>query len=177
MNINLKELENGWQYNGSFIPNNENNTDYQYIKEYIAKGGEYEKFDYLKKAKEEKLAQLNAFHESKEVKYLTIKIGNLQTGIFVNQEYRYLIDEQIGLLEIRKENGEVNPTWLYHNGVSLPLDLKSLKQIRLYIGKLTDDNFRARANNIKAIQALKTLEELEKFDIATGYRINQTLNF
>lgn len=131
----------------------------------------------LKEAKEDKISELNAFHDSKEVKYLTIKVGNLQTGIFVNQEYRYLIDEQRELLQIRKDAGEANPTWLYQNGISLPLDLKTLNQIRLYIGKLTDDNFRARSNNIKAINALKTIEELNKFDIKAGYRINQILSF
>lgn len=131
----------------------------------------------LEKAKAQKINELNNFHDSKEVKYLTIKVGNLQTGIFVNQEYRYLIDEQRELLAIRKDAGETNPTWLYQNGITLPLDLKTLNQIRLYIGKLTDDNFRARSNNIKAINAFKTIEELDKFDIKTGYRINQILTF
>ncbi len=131
----------------------------------------------FEKAKTSKLAELNIFHDSKEVKYLIIKIGNLQTGIFVNQEYRYLIDEQRELLAIRKEAGEANPTWLYQNGVTLPLDLKTLNQIRLYIGKLTDDNFRAKANNIQAINNFKTIKELEKFDIKTNYRFNQILTF
>ena len=131
----------------------------------------------LDKAKAQKINELNNFHDSKEVKYLTIKVGNLQTGIFVNQEYRYLIDEQRELLAIRKDAGETNPTWLYQNGITLPLDLKTLNLIRLYIGKLTDDNFRARSNNIKAINAFKTIEELDKFDIKTGYRINQILTF
>lgn len=131
----------------------------------------------LEDAKAQKINELNNFHDAKEVKYLTIKIGNLQTGIFVNQEYRYLIDEQRELLAIRKDAGEANPTWSYQNGITLPLDLKTLNQIRLYIGKLTDDNFRARSNNIKTINAFKTIEELEKFDIKTGYRINQILNF
>lgn len=131
----------------------------------------------LQNAKAQKINELNNFHDSKEVKYLTIKVGNLQTGIFVNQEYRYLIDEQRELLAIRKDAGETNPTWLYQNGITLPLDLKTLNQIRLYIGKLTDDNFRARSNNIKAINAFKTIEELDKFDIKTGYRINQILTF
>lgn len=138
---------------------------------------EEQKEYYFEKAKEAKIAELNSFHDDKEVKYLTIKVGNLQTGIFVNQEYRYLIDEQRELLAIRKEAGEANPTWLYQNGITLPLDLKTLNQIRLYIGKLTDDNFRARSNNIKAINAFKTIEELEKFDIKSGYRINQILTF
>ena len=131
----------------------------------------------LNLAKAQKINELSNFHDSKEVKYLTIKVNNLQTGIFVNQEYRYLIDEQRELLAIRKDAGEANPTWLYQNGITLPLDLKTLNQIRLYIGKLTDDNFRARANNIKSISNFKTIEELEKFDIKTGYRINQILTF
>lgn len=131
----------------------------------------------LTQAKAQKTNELNNFHDSPQVKYLTIKVGNLQTGIFVNQEYRYLIDEQRELLAIRKDAGESNPTWLYQNGITLPLDLKTLNQIRLYIGKLTDDNFRAKSNNIKAINAFKTIEELDKFDIKTGYRINQILTF
>lgn len=151
---------------GSFFDDWENITNTEEGKNY-----------FLQKAKEAKIAELNSFHDSKEVKYLTIKLGNLQTGIFVNQEYRYLIDEQRELLQIRKDAGETNPTWLYQNGITLPLDLKTLNQIRLYIGKLTDDNFRARANNIKSISNFKTIEELEKFDIKTGYRINQILTF
>ena len=138
---------------------------------------EEQKEYYFEKAKQSKLAELDTFHDSKEVKYLIIKIGNLQTGIFVNQDYRYLIDEQRQLLAIRKEAGEANPTWLYQNGITLPLDLKTLNQIRLYIGKLTDDNFRAKANNIRAINNFKTIEELEKFDIKTNYRFNQILTF
>lgn len=175
--MKLKELKNGFLKNNSYVPLDESNSDYQEIKKYIAEGGEYEKFDWLADIKKNKLAELDTFHDSKEVKYLTIKVGNLQTGIFVNQEYRYLIDEQRELLQIRKDAGEANPTWLYQNGITLPLDLKTLNQIRLYIGKLTDDNFRARSNNIKSINSFKTIEELEKFDIKTGYRINQILSF
>lgn len=175
--MKLKELKNGFLKNDLYVPLDESNSDYQEIKKYIAEGGEYEKFDWLADAKAQKINELNNFHDSKEVKYLTIKVGNLQTGIFVNQEYRYLIDEQRELLAIRKDAGEANPTWLYQNGITLPLDLKTLNQIRLYIGKLTDDNFRARSNNIKAINAFKTIEELDKFDIKTGYRINQILTF
>ena len=131
----------------------------------------------FEKAKQSKLAELDIFHDSEEVKYLIIKIGKLQTGIFVNSYYRYIIDEQRILLAIRKENGEANPTWLYQNGITLPLDLKTLDQVRLYIGKLTDDNFRAKAKNIQAINNCKTIKELEKFDIKTNYRLNQILTF
>lgn len=59
--MKLKELKNGWDYNGSFIPNDESNSDYQSIKKYIADGGEYEKFDSLAAAKQLKLQELQAF--------------------------------------------------------------------------------------------------------------------
>ncbi len=66
--MKLKELKNGWENNGSFIPNDENNNDYQLIKKYIADGGIYEKFDWLQDAKETKIAQLkiNLDNESKK---------------------------------------------------------------------------------------------------------------
>ena len=138
---------------------------------------EEQKKYYFEKAKQSKFAELEKFHNSNEVKYLIIKIGNLQTGIFVNQDYRYLIDEQRELLQIRKDNGEEKPTWLYQNGITLPLDLKTLNILRLYIGKLTDDNFRSNTLNKKTINNFKTIEELEKFDIKTNYRFNQILTF
>ena len=172
----IEKYKNYYKYNDTTIPFDDTNIDYLNIKEMIKNGAEVidKTFD---EAKQSKLTELNTFHDSKEVKYLIIKIGNLQTGIFVNQEYRYLIDEQRELLAIRKEAGEANPTWLYQNGITLPLDLKTLNQIRLYIGKLTDDNFRAKANNIQAINNFKTIKELEKFDIKTNYRFNQILTF
>jgi hypothetical protein len=58
---NLRELKNGFELNGMFIPKDTNNADYQKIQEWIKSGGEYEKFDYLKEAKDNKLAQLEAF--------------------------------------------------------------------------------------------------------------------
>ena len=157
------------------------NKDYQSCLEFIKNGGivlpEFTVEELLARSKNFKLMELDNFHDSIEAKYLTIKIGNLQTGIFMSQQNRTLLDEQRDLLAIRKGNGEADPTWLYQNGITLLLDLKTLTQIRLYIGKLIDDNFRAKLNNIKAINAFKTIEELEKFDIKSGYRINQILTF
>ena len=59
----LKELKNGWDNNGLYVPNNETNNDYQEIKKYIAKGGEYEKFDWLADAKTQKINELKANFE------------------------------------------------------------------------------------------------------------------
>lgn len=63
--MKLKELKNGWENNGSFIPNDESNSDYQAIKKYIAEGGEYEKFDWLADAKAQKINEIgNAKEEA-----------------------------------------------------------------------------------------------------------------
>lgn len=58
--IKLKELKNGWDSNGLYVPKDEGNTDYQLIKKYIADGGEYEKFDWLTDAKAQKINELKA---------------------------------------------------------------------------------------------------------------------
>lgn len=173
--MKLKELKNGWENNGSFIPNDENNTDYKAIKKYIANGGEYEKFDWLADAKAQKINELNEFHASPEVKQLTIKAGTLEAHIGLDSDSRYLIDEQINLLKFRTDLKEVNPTWTYQNGVSVPLNLSQLIGLRLYIGNLTDYNYKARREAEKTINALKTLDEIKNFDFKKNYKINQTI--
>lgn len=173
--MKLKELKNGWDYNGSFIPNDESNSDYQAIKKYIASGGEYEKFDWLADAKLEKINELNEFHSSPAVKQLTIKAGKLEAHIGLNSDSRYLLDEQIALLKFRIDLKEVNPTWTYQNGVSVPLNLSQLIGLRLFIGSLTDYNYKARREAEKTINALKTLDEIKNFDFKKNYKINQII--
>ena len=80
----LKELKNGWDNNGLYVPTNETNNDYQAIKKYIADGGEYEKFDWLADAKAQKINELKANFEIaskrpyplKDVKQID-KVGNV----------------------------------------------------------------------------------------------------
>jgi len=175
---NLKELKNGFELNGMFIPKDSSNTDYQKIQEWIKNGGEYEKFDYLKETKDKKLAELNNFHSSEAVKIFTIKLANgASTKISVDADTRYLLDEQISLLNFKKMQGEADPKWLYQNGIEMPLNLTALIGIRLYIGALVDANFKAKKIHEKAIENLKTIEEIEKYDLKIGYRLNQILSF
>ena len=80
----LKELKNGWDNNGLYVPNNETNNDYQAIKRYIADGGKYEKFDWLAEAKAQKINELKANFDIaskrpyplKDVKQID-KVGNV----------------------------------------------------------------------------------------------------
>lgn len=177
--MKIKELKNGfYALNGSTVPNDPSNTDFQKIQEWIKSGGEYEKFDYLKDAKDNKLAQLYEFHASEAVKIFTIKLANgASTKISVDADTRYLLDEQISLLNFKKMQGEADPKWLYQNGIDMPLNLTALIGIRLYIGSLVDGNFKAKKIHEKAIAILKTIEEIEKYDLKIGYRLNQILSF
>jgi hypothetical protein len=88
---NLKELKNGWfELNGMFIPNDPSNTDYQKIQEWIKSGGEYEKFDYLKEAKDEKLTQLEAFILSKKTeKYTSHTAPEIIDGSKIGAEVKF----------------------------------------------------------------------------------------
>ena len=132
----------------------------------------------LQKAKDEKLAKLNDFHASESVKVFTIRLANgASTKISVDADTRYLLDEQISLLNFKKMQGEADPKWLYQNGIDMPLNLTALIGIRLYIGALVDANFKAKKIHEKAIAILKTIEEIEKYDLKIGYRLNQILSF
>ena len=56
----------------------------------------------LQKAKDNKLAELNNFHASEAVKIFTIKLANgATTKISVDADTRYLLDEQISLLNLK----------------------------------------------------------------------------
>lgn len=129
----------------------------------------------LSQAKSEKINELNEFHASPEVKKLTIKAGTLEAHIGLDSDSRYLLDEQINLLKFRTDLKEVNPTWTYQNGVSVPLNLSQLIGLRLFIGSLTDFNYKARREAEKAINVLKTLDEIKNFDFKKNYKINQII--
>jgi len=187
----LKDLKNqkGYQFNEQYFVAYEGNSqfdatnqDYLACLEFIKNGGklepEFTPEEYLKRAKDNKLAELNDFHASEAVKIFTIKLANgSSTKISVDADTRYLLDEQISLLNFKKMQGEADPKWLYQNGIEMPLNLTALIGIRLYIGALVDANFKAKKIHEKAIAILKTIEEIEKYDFKIGYRLNQILSF
>ena len=89
--MKIKELKNGkYELNGSTIPNDIQNTDYQKIQEWIKSGGEYEKFDYLKEAKDNKLTQLEAFVLSKKTeKYTSHLAPEIIDGSRIGAEVKF----------------------------------------------------------------------------------------
>lgn len=129
----------------------------------------------LNEAKEAKLKELEDFHASDKVKLLKITAGDKETNIFLTQDYRFLIDEQIKLLELRKFIGEPNPTWTYFNGISLTLDYNTLVRLRVFIGQMTDHNFKAFKKNENQIKNTNNLKVLSDFKVSENYRINEFL--
>ena len=180
--MKLKELKNGWDNNGSFIPNDESNNDYQAIKKYIADGGEYEKFDWLADAKTQKINELNEFHNSDETRELILKSGNRQTHINMKND-RTLIDEQISNLNCRIKLGETDPIWVYKNQIEVPLNYKALALIKLKIAEIVDFNFNVRRDFLIFLNAIapskeksieKCIEEVKNFNFKKDYKINNS---
>lgn len=136
---------------------------------------EEQKEYYFKKAKENKLRSLKDFHESQEVKSLKIRFKNQETFIGLDASYRYLMDEQIGNLKLKKDKGEINPTWTYENGISVVLDLALITNLRIFIADLIDYNFKINLKHQKLIDALTTIEEVENYNFKKDYKINQIL--
>ena len=178
--MKLKELKNGWENNGSVIPVNESNIDYQAIKKYIADGGEYEKFDWLADAKAQKINELNEFHNSDETRELTLKSGNRQTHINMKND-RTLIDEQISNLNCRIKLGETDPIWVYKNQIEVPLNYKALALVKLKIAEIVDFNFNVRRDSLIFLNAItpskeksieKCIEEVKNFNFKKDYKIN-----
>ena len=96
--MKLKELKNGWENNGSFIPKDESNNDYQAIKKYIADGGEYEKFDWLADAKTQKINELNTFIFAEKTKpYTTFTAPELIPSI-VNGKTQFKQGEPVSFI-------------------------------------------------------------------------------
>lgn len=136
---------------------------------------EEQKEYYFKKAKENKLRSLKDFHESQEVKSLKIRFKNQETFIGLDASYRYLMDEQIGNLKLKKDKGAINPTWTYENGISVVLDLALITNLRIFIADLIDYNFKINLKHQKLIDALTTIEEVENYNFKKDYKINQIL--
>lgn len=58
----VKQTKSGYLLNeSSFVPNNQDNSDYQAIQEWIAKGGVVEAYDPFPEIKEEKIAACKSY--------------------------------------------------------------------------------------------------------------------
>ena len=170
----IQKYKHYFKKDNTTIPFDKNNQDYLNVLEEISQGVKIIDMC-LQEIKQDKLRSLKDFHESQEVKSLKIRFKNQETFIGLDASYRYLMDEQIGNLKLKKDKGEINPTWTYQNGISVVLDLALITNLRIFIADLIDYNFKVNLNHQKLINALTTVEEVENYNFKKDYKINQIL--
>jgi hypothetical protein len=134
----------------------------------------------LDEAKAHKIAELNAFHESDEVRILTI---NENFKVSTNYETtRKWFNEIINDLENEsditgKPHNEITFEWEISTGVWLPLKLSQLKQFKYAVFNITRVNFKQYRTHTKAIESLTDIKDVESYDFTEGYLLNNKLNF
>lgn len=138
----------------------------------------------LQKAKQSKIAELEAFHDSPAVKTLTVN-GVHKVSMLSNQ--RMLLREQIALMEDQVKFAQIQQgqtidintlVWnfkLENNGF-VPLNYLALVAISTKIMAITNPNFTTRQTHIDAINALTTIDEVNNYDFTAGYILNQNIN-
>ncbi len=134
----------------------------------------------LQEAKNKKIAEIEAFHESDEVRILTI---NEKFQVSTNYETtRKWFNEIINDLENEsdvtgKSHDQIIFEWEIATGVWLPLKLSQLKQFKYAVFNITRTNFKQYRTHIKAIESLTTKTKVKNYDFKKGYLLNNKLNF
>jgi hypothetical protein len=144
--ITKEQHENGMGKNMVVIDGN-----YQ---EYVKTSAEL-----LQEAKNKKIAELEVFHESDEVRILTI---NNTFKVSTNYEktrkwFNEIIDDLENESDVTgKPHDDIVFEWEIATGVWLPLKLSQLKQFKYAVFNITRVNFKQYRTHIKAIESLTT---------------------
>jgi len=167
---NIKKFDNISEYGISF-------ADWEDITN-KPEGVEY----LLSQAKAQKINELNNYHDSDEVRNLTI---NGIHKINMNSNQRMLLKEQIGLMEDKIKLAELmgkkldinTLTWNLNigNNNSISLNYLALIYISTAIMDITNPNFNAKKIHRDNIKELKTIKEVEDYDFKAGYLANQII--
>jgi hypothetical protein len=167
---NIKKFDNISEFGMSFADwNNITNKP---------EGVEY----FLEKAKDKKYTDLDNYHDSEEVRNLTI---NGIHKINMNSNQRMLLKEQIGLMEdkiklteLKGKKLDINTlTWNFNIGNNnfISLNYLALIYISTAIMNITNPNFNTKKIHRHNIKELKTIKEVEDYDFKKGYLANQII--
>ena len=154
-------------------------------KNMVVVDGNYQEYvktsaELLQEAKNKKIAELEVFHESDEVRILTI---NNAFKVSTNYEKtRKWFNEIIYDLENEsdvtgKSHDDIVFEWEIATGVWLPLKLSQLKQFKYAVFNITRVNFKQYRTHIKAIESLTTKTKVKNYNFKKGYLLNNELNF
>jgi len=134
----------------------------------------------LQNAKNDKIKELEAFHESDETRILTI---NNTFKVSTNYEtsrkwFNEIIDDLENESDVTgKPHNEITFEWEIATGVWLPLKLSQLKQFKYAVFNITKTNFKQYRTHIKAIEALSSVEDINSYDFTQGYLLDNQLTF
>jgi len=133
----------------------------------------------LQKAKNEKLNKLNEFHDSDEIRNLTIKTSK---NLFIYsslRDARDILVEQIdanrngiecGLIDINKAG-----FLFFQNGKAEFISLNNLKIIYAKLMEIVNKNYATKLIHITKISEITNLQDLENYDFKKNYITNQIL--
>lgn len=181
----VKELENSYLVNDSTnVPKAIGNSDYQKVQEWIAEGNtpdpEFTEAEILQNAKDAKIAELEAFHESDSARILTI---NEKFQVNTNYEttrkwFNEIIDDLKNEAYVTGTSYKtVTFDWEISTGVWIPLNLEQLCQFKYSVFNITKTNFKQYRTHIKAIEALSSVEDVNSYDFTQGYLLDNQLTF
>lgn len=181
----VKELENSYLVNDSItVPKDAGNSDYQKVQDWIAEGNtpdpEFTEAELLQNAKDDKIKELEIFHESDSARILTI---NNTFKVSTNFEstrkwFNEIIDDLKNEAYVTSAPYKtVIFDWEISIGVWIPLNLDQLCQFKYAVFNITKTNFKQYRGHTKAIEALSSAKDVNSYDFTQGYLLDNELTF
>ena len=131
----------------------------------------------FEKAKQSKLVELEAYHDSDEVRNFKIKTPK---NLFNFSTLPYLRDLLVEQIDINRNGIEIGiiPAdkagfIFFQDGKSEFFSLSNLKFIYATLGDLVNKNYVVKLTHQARINAITNLQDLENYDIKKNYIINQ----
>ena len=134
---------------------------------------------FLEKEKNKKLADLDNYHDSEEIRNFKIKTPKNLFTYSTLPDARNILVEQIdanrngiecGLITIDKAG-----FLFFQNGKAEFILLNNLKIIYAKLMEIVNKNFRTKLAHIAKIDKITNLQELESYDFKTNYLANQII--
>lgn len=181
----VKELENSYLVNGvENIMKIYGATGYDKVQDWIAEGNtpdpEFTEAELLQNTKDDKIKELEIFHESDSARILTIN-NTFQVSTNFESTRKWFNEIISDLKNESYVTGASYTTvkfdWEISTGVWLPLNLEQLCQFKYAVFNITKTNFKQYRTHIKAIEALSSVEDINSYDFTQGYLLDNQLTF
>ena len=158
--------------------------------QYIEASQEEINAELLQEAKNKKIAELETFHESDEVRILTINnTFKVSTNYETSRQYfSELVNKNINkvaaLNDLQRLQGEeqthttdnVIVNWVL-NGQSIKVPVTILRIAQYKVGEIVDNNYLQFETHKREIELLTTKTKIKNYDFKKGYLLNNKLNF